>query len=102
MRRKKYRIKSKFRFTVFIALTIVMTVFAAGNILGVNDAASLSEEAVYKTVQIQSGDTLWNLASEYGPSGADRRQLIYEICQLNDIQADSIQPGQTIQIPDTI
>lgn len=102
MKTKKYRIRSKFRFTVFIAVMVVSMAFLSGTVFGLNDASSLSEEPSYLSVKVQSGDTLWNIASEYGPKDIDRRKVIYEICRLNDIDAGSIQPGQSLLIPEAI
>jgi len=102
MKTKKYRIKSKFRFTIFIALMVVFTAFVTGTVLGLDDASSLSEEPSYMQVEIQAGDTLWNIAGQYGPANMDRRQLVFEICRVNDINADTIQPGQTILVPEKI
>jgi hypothetical protein len=36
---------------------------------------------------------------EFGPDNKDVREIVYAICEINDISADSIQPGQTILIP---
>ena len=102
MKTKRYRIKSKFRFTIFIALMVVLTAFVTSTFLGLDDASSLSEEPSYTQVEIQAGDTLWNIAAQYGPQNMDRRQLVFEICRLNDINADSIRPGQTILVPEKI
>ena len=79
---------------------LVSIVFLAGTFLGLNDAASLSEEPAYIQVEVRAGDTLWELAAQYGPERIDRRQVIYEICELNDVQANEIHPGQTILIPE--
>ena len=102
MKKRKYRIKSKFRFTIFSAAVLVLAVFLTGTALGANDAASLSEEPSYIQVEIMAGDTLWNIASEYGPKDVDRRRIVYEICQINEIDAGSIRPGQAILIPEQI
>ena len=48
---------------------------------------------------VQSGDTLWALAQEYGPADMDVRTVVYQICQLNGISAKDLQPGQYITIP---
>lgn len=96
--KKKYRIKSKFRFTLFLSIAMVMVISLAGTLIGENHAESLTKP-VYSEIIIQSGDTLWNLAEEFGPDDKDVRQVVYEICKINDISADSIYPGQTILIP---
>ena len=95
---KTYRIKSRLRFTVFIALMIIITVSSTNTMLGLYDASSLTVKE-YKSVEICSGDTLWQLAKEHMPSDMDTRRAVHQICNLNDIAAADIYPGQTIQIP---
>jgi len=94
----KYRLKSKFRFTVFVVIMMLMLVTVSNTILGINNASSLTKPE-YASIQIKYGDTLWNLASEYNQDGKDIRKFVYEICELNEISADSIYPGQCILIP---
>lgn len=96
--KKQYRIKSKFRFTLFLTIAMVMVISITGTMLGENHTESLTKQT-YSEIIIQSGDTLWNLAKEFGPDHKDVREVVYEICKLNDIAADSIYPGQTIRIP---
>ena len=96
--KKKYRIKSKFRFTLFLTVAILMMISVTGTIFGANDAESMTKP-VYAEITVQSGDTLWNLAEEFGPDNRDIREIVYAICELNDISADSVVPGQTILIP---
>ena len=96
--RKKHRIRSKFRFTIFLAVAILVVISLTGTIFGANDAESLTKP-VYSEIIVQSGDTLWNLAQEFGPDHKDLREVIFEICKLNDISADGIYPGQAILIP---
>jgi len=93
-----YRIKSRFRFTFFVAIMMFMIVTCSNTLLGLNNASSLTKPE-YAKVQIVNGDTLWNIASEYNQAGKDIRIFVYEICELNKITADSIYPGQNILIP---
>lgn len=98
---RKYRITSKFRFTVFVCLTLCFAAFAITSLLSPDTASSMSE-LPYAEVQIQSGDTLWNVARKFGPPDCDTRQVVYEICRINGINASDIQPGQSLLIPVTI
>ena len=50
-------------------------------------------------VEIKSGDTLWNIAETYMPDNMDTRKAVYQICSLNDISADELYAGMTIQVP---
>ena len=95
---KNYRIKSRFRFTVFVVLTIVLMTTAVNFELGLNTAASSTVQE-YMDVEIKSGDTLWNIAETYMPDNMDTREAVYQICSLNDISADELYAGMTIQVP---
>ena len=95
---KNYRIKSRFRFTVFVVLTIVLMTTAANFALGLNTAASSTVQE-YMDVEIKSGDTLWNIAETYMPDNMDTREAVYQICSLNDLSADELYAGMTIQVP---
>lgn len=99
--KRKYRIKSKFRFTLFISLVLVMVLLTTGTVLGLNRSNGIGTPA-YITVEIQSGDTLWELASQFGPDGTDPRKVVKEICRINGISADQLRPGQEILIPEFI
>ena len=79
--RKKYRIKSKFRF-------ITSVVIMAGT--------------KYKEVQICYGDTLWDIANTYKSDDTDTRKAVFEICKANDIEASDLEPGMTISVPEDL
>lgn len=95
---RRYRIKSKFRFTVFMVLLIMVLGIMAGNLLGYNDASGDSK-AQYETVIVSEGDTLWTIAERYWDKSSDLRQLIYEISKINNIESGQIFVGQEISIP---
>lgn len=95
---KKYRVSSKFRFTVFMTVFIIIAVSAIGMMLGFNTVNSSSKD-IYNQVQIEAGDTLWDIAVEYGPENSDVRKIVREICDLNEITADSLYIGQRIIVP---
>ena len=95
---KRYRISNRFRFTVFVVLTIILLTTAINFALGLNTAASLTVQD-YMDVEIKSGDTLWNIAQAYMPDDMDTRKAVYQLCSLNDISADQLYAGMTIQVP---
>lgn len=95
---KKYRITSKFRFTTFLVVAILCIFSIIGSLTGMNTVSSSSMNQ-YNPVKIESGDTLWNIASEYGPDDMDIRQVVREICDLNEISADRLEAGDTIIVP---
>ena len=94
----KYRIANKARFTAFVAIVLVLTAFIVSTALGFNTVVGASNKQ-FVQVKVQSGDTLWGLAQEYGPANMDVRNVVYEICKLNGIDAASLQAGMYITIP---
>lgn len=52
------------------------------------------------TYRVRGGDTLWQIAAEYGPQGMDRREVVGVIERLNDIDG-YLQVGQLLEIPVT-
>ncbi len=95
-----YRIKSKLRFTVAVVLSILLFVTLANTILGFDEASSMTKEKAPLEVYVSQGDSLWNIAAEYGPAGADIRETVNDICILNGITASTLYAGQTILVPD--
>ena len=95
---RSYKVVNKFRFTVFVVLTIMILTTAVNFALGFNTAASLTRTD-YMDVQIVSGDTLWSIAENYMPQDMDTREAVYKLCRVNDISAADLYAGMTIQVP---
>ena len=95
---KKYRVSNPKRFVSFLTVMLLVISFSAGSLLGIFDASS-KDTLSFTTVQVQPGDTLWNLARTYGSKNADVRETIYRICKINDVSAETLQIGQYISIP---
>lgn len=93
-----YRINNRLRFTMFIALTIILFTIIANFILGFSIANS-STIPEYIELEVSSGDTLWSIAEKYMPSDVDIRKSVYELGKLNQISADDLNAGMTILIP---
>lgn len=94
---KGLRIYSLARFLTFITILVVVAFLAGGLIF--KSTVSGMEEPKYETVTIMAGDTLWDIASDYNSDRNDLRNLVKEICSVNDINNCEIHPGQTIKIP---
>ena len=50
------------------------------------------------SVVVQSGDTLWSIASETAP-GEDTRAVVDAIMAVNDLEQVELVPGQVLQLP---
>ena len=93
-KRKKYRIKSKFRFITSMIIMIGLCVAGFTALAGLNTSVALTKQT-YTQVQVASGDTLWSIADTYKDENTDTRKAVYEICQVNDIQASDTRFGRT-------
>lgn len=96
--KKHYRIKSRFRFTAFVVIVLLMSVMGVNSMLGFYDASSLTLKE-YIDIEICAGDTLWQIAGTYMPPDMDTRKAVHKLCAINDIAADEIYPGQVIKVP---
>ena len=62
------------------------------------DVSSLNK--YYTSIEIESGDTLWDISDEYISNlNVSKAEYIREICELNNISEDEIQTGDFIIIP---
>ena len=96
--RKRYRIKNRVRFASFIVISLLLVCTVFNTALGFNDALALSEQQ-YIEIQVESGDTLWTIADEYMPDDIDLRDAVYMICDANDMNANELYAGQTLNVP---
>ena len=95
VQRRRRRLAGLLRFVVFLLL-IFVAVWA-----GVRVAHAGEDGSIYTGHQytVQSGDTLWTIAAgEYG-GGADLRQAVYEIREVNTLSDSDVRPGQGITLP---
>ena len=98
---KRYRIVSPIRFFIFIFIIIMSLILSVYAFVGAADTEASATES-FRIVSVHEGDTLWTLAEDYSvASGIDQdvRQIVATICDTNDIEPDSVQPGDTIFVP---
>lgn len=100
-RKKKYRITSKFRFITSMIILIGLCVTGITAFTGLNTSVALTKQT-YTEVQVASGDTLWSIANTYKGNDTDTRKAVYEICQINEIDASDLHPGMMLSIPDDL
>ena len=79
--------------TIMIAMIIVVT---AG--MAISNQVSAAEEDKFEFVEVQYGDTIWEIADKYNPDNISIRSYAYEICEINDIEDYKVYPGQIIKI----
>ena len=95
VRRQKIALVS----VAFIALAIIICTFLSG---AVRTQAAPSEISCkyYTSIEVQSGDTLWSIASDHiTEEYRDMNAYIDEVCSINKISQNEIHAGQYLTIP---
>jgi len=99
-RRHHYRIANPVRFFIFIFICTMILSFAAFTVFGGSGRADASSARTYAQVTVSENDTLWGLVEKYNPDGRiNVRSAIYDVCEINDVDAGDIRPGDTLFIP---
>lgn len=76
-------------------LLVLAGIFTAP-VMAADSSGTAAVEAT--TVSVVEGDTVWNLAAEFAPQ-RDRREVVKEITEMNDLRGSVLIPGQQIFVP---
>lgn len=88
-----------FIFIVFVIMAVI-TVFVLSGSIQAQAASAENSYKYYTSVQVQSGDTLWDIANAYMTAEyTSVNQYMEEVCTINHITADDIHAGQYLTIP---
>ncbi|SDS63475.1 LysM domain-containing protein [Paraoerskovia marina] len=82
-----------------LAATVGFVVSLLGARAVVADAPAAPVEV--REVVVEPGDTLWSYASEMTVVGADVRDVLADIVELNGLQTSTLEIGQTVLLPVT-
>lgn len=87
-----------------VGLTLCLAILLAITFGGFLSKAKNEEDDViyykyYTNIEIQPGDTLWNLADEYLEHYESKEAYIQEVSQLNSIRNGKIISGQNLIMP---
>lgn len=100
MKRAAYRRKNPVIFLMTSIVIILLCCFIFGAFLATAKGNGRENaDRYYKSIQIQSGDTLWDIAeehmtSEYSSTG----EYVSELKEINALNSDHIQSGQHLII----
>ena len=78
-----------------MALVLCLGTLAMGGQKGVQTTT------YYECVQVQKGDTLWEIAEEYKMDGTDTEQMVDEIMEVNGLKNTNVRTGESIIVPVT-
>jgi len=85
---------------ITIAAAVVIIVIAAHSSVAVNASPDHENQKYFTTVQVNSGDTLWDLSQEYITSEyASVDDYIKEVEKINHISKDEITAGCYLVVP---
>ena len=98
-RKHHYKIVKPFRFFIFVVISIMVIVFAGYTAIGAGNAEAAAVRS-YVQVTIDEGDNLWSIVERCNKdSHIDVQSAIYDVYDINDIEAADIQPGDKLFIP---
>lgn len=80
--------------TLLFAVGVAVTSFSGA----VSLAGTHSEHVPVRYVTVAPGDTLWSIAGEAAP-GADRRDTVHRIVELNALGGPELTVGQRVAVP---
>ena len=98
---RHYRIVSTPRFITFLVICALFIIYITASFTGAYNADGATRQT-YTSVKVEAGDTLWDIAREYGDPQEDVRDTVDAICMANDITASTLRAGDTILVPDYI
>ncbi|PYG87540.1 LysM domain-containing protein [Ruminiclostridium sufflavum DSM 19573] len=91
--KKKYILRNKRRFFGFLFfLSFVSFIMIYAN------AVSGYKESNYRSIAVNTGDTLWSIAEKYGKD-YDIREYIHSLKKINNLESSIIQKNTAILIP---
>ncbi|MGH2702784.1 MAG: hypothetical protein ACRDJ2_13540 [Actinomycetota bacterium] len=95
-RRRRELIEARRRLALVVAVVVVVAGVLLGG--GSGGTAVASKQGAPKAVVLQSGETLWDVASEFAPSGVDPRAYVDALEDLNDITG-APRAGMQLHLP---
>jgi hypothetical protein len=83
---------------VRIAFALVIVALIASG-LWTSQSHTIGEPVPSVVVAVERGDTLWDLACQYGPAGVDPRRTVCDMRRANGLVSPVIHPGDVLRIP---
>ncbi|MGI6188140.1 MAG: LysM peptidoglycan-binding domain-containing protein [Clostridiales bacterium] len=94
--KKRIVIRSKSRFSIFLAVLAILCISLIASLLNEGNAANNRSLIL---VDVVKGDTLWSIAKRTLPNHTDIRQYIIEIKEANNMEQGNIYEGQKLYVP---
>lgn len=95
--KKRYKIKSKLRFSASLLLLICLLIFSV--IALSNKFASGAVKTSYEKVEVIDGDSLWEIAEYYKGEKSDIRTAVHRLQTANKMNSTELKTGSILLIP---
>ncbi len=96
--RSSVRLTRRGRLLVFVSVLLMLLAAAVAVGSSVVATSGAGEPMQVRTVTVQPGQTLWDIALASGVGG-DPRDAVHEIEQLNHLDGAAVQIGQALDVP---
>lgn len=100
-RRREVYLKKLAFFVVTAVLVICFSIAAGKRLVDAHDDSQISanDQRYYKSIEIQSGDTLWDIAAEYTSGNPQEiSRYVGTLMKINGLATDQIQEGQYLTV----
>ena len=97
--RRVVRKSRKIRKNTFVLLTMAL-ILCLGT-LAMGGEKGVQTKTYYECIQVQKGDSIWEIAEEYKMEGTDTEQMVDEILEVNGMKNTNIRTGESIIVPVT-
>lgn len=102
MRKEHVKVRSQKAATIFIIFAIMSTIigFIFWSSIKAEAASAELSYKYYTSIQVQKGDTLWDIANAYMTGEyEDVHAYMDEVCAINHISKDDIYSGRYLTVP---
>ncbi len=96
MKKRNSNHRVVFNLVVIIVLAIAIMCSVGFVVSAKSDKSSSDINSYYQSIRVESGDTLWSIATEYCPDTQEISDYIDEIKSINSIKNDTIKAGDYI------
>ena len=97
--RRVVRKSRKIRKNIFLLLTSALILCLGTFAMGAQKGKET--KTYYESVEIQKGDTIWNIAEKYKTEGQKTEQMVDAIRTVNGLKTANIRTGENIIVPMT-
>lgn len=97
--RRVVRKSRKIRKNTFVLLTMAL-ILCLGT-LAMGGQKGIQTKTYYECVEVEKGDTLWEIAEKYRMDGQKTEHMVEDILEVNGLKNTNVRAGESIIVPVT-